>query len=141
MPKEKWTLEVLQAEAKKYTHRTAFAKGSPNAYSAAARKKLLDTICADMKKKERDATSRRIFDEKQSKILAQEYKMGASMNELGEKYGTNATTVFHALRRLGVETRNSGDHNIGNFKFSEEDENNLIQEYLSGSHSMTILAK
>ena len=141
MPKEKWTLEVLQAEAKKYSHRTEFAKGSPNAYSSAARKKLLDTICAHMEKKERDATARRIFDENQSKNLAQEYEMGASMRELGEKYGTNATTIFHTLRRLGVQTRGSGDHNIGNYKYSKEEEDKIIKKYEKQVISIAKLAK
>ena len=83
MPKTKWTLEVLQAEANKYSYRTEFAKGSPNAYAAAARKKLLDEICAHMEKKERDATSRRIFDEEQAEILAKEYSIGP-LNKRGK---------------------------------------------------------
>ena len=103
MPKEKWTLEVLQAEAKKYSHRTEFAKGSPNAYSSAARKKLLDTICAHMEKKERDATARRIFDENQSKNLAQEYEMGASMRELGENMGQTRPLSVRRLEGLAYK--------------------------------------
>tara|TARA_Y100001954_G_scaffold107949_1_gene117331 strand:+ start:1820 stop:3349 length:1530 start_codon:yes stop_codon:yes gene_type:complete len=141
MPKTKWTLEVLQAEANKYSYRTEFAKGSPNAYAAAARKKLLDKICAHMKNKERDATSRRIFDEEQAQILAKEYKSGASMRELGEKYGTNSATILHTLRRLDVETRGFGDHQIGNYKYSKEEEDGFINEYLNSQVSMTMLAQ
>ena len=76
MPREKWTLEVLQAEAKKYMRRTEFEKGSPNAYAAASRKKLLDKICLHMETKERDSRSRMKFNPDQEKAVAEEYESG-----------------------------------------------------------------
>lgn len=47
----KWTMEVLQAEALKYTSRNEFASNNPAAYSAAKVAKLLDKICAHMEYK------------------------------------------------------------------------------------------
>lgn len=44
----KWTLELLVTEAKKYTTRWGFCEGSHNAYRSAARRGLLDQVCAHM---------------------------------------------------------------------------------------------
>lgn len=43
-----WTYEALQEEALKYTRRVDFSKGSPSAYTIAARKNLLSNICSHM---------------------------------------------------------------------------------------------
>ena len=42
--KPKWTLELIQEEAKKYTKRSDFSKGSPGAYSAAKGTGLLEEL-------------------------------------------------------------------------------------------------
>jgi len=47
----KWTVEMLTAEAAKYQTRWEFGKGSPNAYGAAHRRKLIDQVCAHMEPK------------------------------------------------------------------------------------------
>lgn len=141
MPKEKWTLEVLQSEANKYKYRTDFAKGSPNAYSAAARKKLLDSVCKHMEVKQRDASLRRFFDSEQEVIVAEEYISGFTMREIADKHGTTATNVLHVLRRLGVETRGTGDHNLGNYRFSKEEEDEIIWVYENQVISILNLAK
>lgn len=44
----KWTFDVLEAEAQKYTSRSDFANNSKAAYSAAKKAKLLDKICSHM---------------------------------------------------------------------------------------------
>lgn len=140
MPKTKWTVEAIQAEANKYAHRLQFAEGSRNAYTAASRKKLLDVVCKHMKEKTRDCQNRRLFDSKQEKVLADEYESGLSMRELAEKYETTATTILTTLRRIGVITRGSGEHNLGNYKFNRTEEDEMIEAYKSEKMSITKLA-
>ena len=48
MPKKKWFKEYIVAEAKKYNRRQKFKKGSPGAYSAARKQKILDEVCSHM---------------------------------------------------------------------------------------------
>lgn len=48
MPPVKWTIEKLTAVASKYTTRMDFVRGNPQAYGSAARRGLLDQICAHM---------------------------------------------------------------------------------------------
>ena len=56
MTKTNWTIEKLQKEAKKYSSKIDFLKGSPNAYASASRKGILDKIFTDMKSKKKDTT-------------------------------------------------------------------------------------
>lgn len=51
----KWTLEMLQAEAAKYSRRWEFQRASGNAYAAAARHGLLDQVCSHMPKRTNNA--------------------------------------------------------------------------------------
>jgi len=44
----RWTTEALQLEANKYNTKSEFQKDSPNAYSAATRKKLISSDCEHM---------------------------------------------------------------------------------------------
>jgi hypothetical protein len=44
-----WTVERIHAESLKYETRGAFQKGSPNAYAAALRLKIMGQVCAHMK--------------------------------------------------------------------------------------------
>lgn len=45
---KKWNKELVHTEALKYDNRHDFAKGSPKAYSAAVRLKILDEVCSHM---------------------------------------------------------------------------------------------
>ena len=45
---QKWTYEMLLAEARKYKTRKGFERGSPNAYHASYRRGILDDICSNM---------------------------------------------------------------------------------------------
>ena len=63
------------------------------------------------------------------------------MKTLAKKYNTNATTILFTLRREGAETRGSGDHQLGNFKYSKEEEDKIIKEYESRVISIGNLAK
>ena len=47
-PNRKWTQPVLEAEAKKYTTRGDFLKGSPSAYMTAKRLDVFEDICKHM---------------------------------------------------------------------------------------------
>lgn len=47
-PNFKWTLEMLQAKANKYTTRGALKEGDPVAYGVAWKRGLLDQICSHM---------------------------------------------------------------------------------------------
>jgi len=44
-----WTHELIGMEALKYSYRTDFKYGSPNAYAAAQKRKLLNEVCSHMK--------------------------------------------------------------------------------------------
>jgi len=55
------TLENLSREAKKYTERKKFARGSPGAYGAAFDMNVLDEICAHMVPPEYTAMARYIY--------------------------------------------------------------------------------
>jgi len=46
-----WTTELIGIEARKYNYRTDFKYGSPNAYAAAQKRKLLNEVCSHMKVK------------------------------------------------------------------------------------------
>lgn len=46
--KFKWTEELIEQEAKKYTTRKDFAENSPSAYSLASKRKILDKVCSHM---------------------------------------------------------------------------------------------
>lgn len=48
MARIKWSIELLQAAANEFSNRTDFARGNPSAYSAAAKRKVLDQICGHM---------------------------------------------------------------------------------------------
>mgnify|MGYP001182848438 FL=1 len=48
MPKKKWFKNNIAAEAKKYTRRQKFKKGSPGAYKAARLQNILDEVCSHM---------------------------------------------------------------------------------------------
>ena len=47
-PRRKWTQAALEAEAKKYTTRGNFFKGSPSAYMTAKRHGVFEDICKHM---------------------------------------------------------------------------------------------
>ena len=46
----KWTYEMIIEQALKYHERLCFAKGSPTAYQAAQKRKILDIVCSHMKR-------------------------------------------------------------------------------------------
>ena len=48
MPKKKWFKANIADEAKKYKRRQKFKKGSPGAYSAARKQRILDEVCSHM---------------------------------------------------------------------------------------------
>lgn len=43
-----WTTELIGIEARKFSYRTDFKYGSPNAYAAAQKRKLLNEVCSHM---------------------------------------------------------------------------------------------
>lgn len=47
-----WSVEDIQKEANKYNYRNQFVLGSPNAYAAARRKKILAQVCSHMEYKQ-----------------------------------------------------------------------------------------
>ncbi len=51
MARRKWSKELLQIEALKFSSRGDFRKGSPNAYSIAQKKGILNQLCSHMKNK------------------------------------------------------------------------------------------
>jgi hypothetical protein len=56
-----WTIEELAKEARRYKTRTAFQKGSRNAYTAAWRRGLLDELCVHMTAERKNWTDQELF--------------------------------------------------------------------------------
>lgn len=64
----KWTLEKILSESIKYQNRNAFKHGSPSAYDAARRRKLVDIVCEHMSPKLQTWTKEKVA------LIAKKYK-------------------------------------------------------------------
>ena len=89
----KWTNDAITAEAQKFSNRYAFALGSPKAYDAAKRAKLLDKFCAHMGRPLGSSRAKIPLDE-----IAAEALKYATHNE----FMRGSPSYFNAARKRGI---------------------------------------
>lgn len=97
MNKNKWTIESLQAESKKYKTRREFQKNSLNAYQAASRRKILDQICCHMFKINRFEENNPAFKWTFEKIKAEALK-----HKNRKMFYVKNGSAYNAAIRTGV---------------------------------------
>lgn len=77
----KWTLDALVAEAQNYSSRKEFIEGSPSAYNAARKKRVLDEVCGHMDRLVHPVgywTKDKVFEEAQRYQTRVAFQKGAS---------------------------------------------------------------
>ena len=103
MKYKKWDLEFVSKEAKKYKSRTAFQKGSKEAYESARKRGFLDTVCEHMKPLQKK------WSHKVVKLEAKKYKTRTQFSKgspgayfYATKHGILDIVCSHMLKKLNV---------------------------------------
>jgi predicted GIY-YIG superfamily endonuclease len=116
----KWTEEALKKEIEKYKTLSDFRTQSPNAYSICSRKKLLNTLCVNLKRQVHETWT---MEEAKKEALKYHYKKDFEQNSHG---------CYSSCRNKGwleIVCVHMGDYKKENSLYNEENVKEVVSRY------------